>query len=629
MGNEDFVIKSKKQSIDVGDIKGGLNFNEIANDPKLIDIFKKCDQNGNNILDSAEVSVFLNKVKESAGDDGELSEKELKKFLKSQPDMKEANIEKEGFLGFIKKLVDYSAKTDIVSSTNENGIEYQILKDGTKKAINPDGKYSLTYTNSENKEITDYFNQNGHKYLTSQTDDNGALIESSFLPDGSISSKTITYKNNSKDEYLYMSDNTVIHNFYSEEGTLLERVVEEKDTHEAISRTSFNNDGEVIYFDNSSYPIEGLQKQISLKYIKCCDSENILTVMNCVGGYENPDTPEEKYISLVDKILASDMTESEKREAVKHLGQKLAEYADDNNIYSFGLSRKLEGLLADENFDLQTVSDSLNDLLLEVNKENKKPNGDIDADFSQGQTGDCWFLATIQALRNSPQWQDLLDDCVNIDPKTENVIVNLKGVNKSYTITPQELADSDRFSSGDLDVRAMEIALQRYFKENPVMGKTSIDGNNPAIAFKLLTGSDTIQISSRIANPDFGHQPAKKNNKPGTSLFAVPHIAAREPALIKNKHFYDEMLDMMQKYGEQGIFVASTKEKLDKKYTDVSIKDIFSGKGFKLVKNHAYAVKKVDSDYVYLINPHDTSRVVKIPREDFLECFEQVTIFPQ
>lgn len=631
MGNEDFIIKSKKQSIEVSDIKSGLNFAEIANDPKLIDIFKKCDKNGNNILDSTEISVFLNQVKESAGEDGELSEKELKKFLK-QSDMKQADVDREGFLGFMKKLIDYSAKTDIVSSTNENGIEKQILKDGTQKAINPDGKYSLTYINSDKKEITDYFDKNGHKYKSSQIDDNGSLIESSFLPDGSISSKTITYKNNSKDEFLYMSDNTLIHNFYTGNGKLLERIVEEKDTHEAISRTSFNNDGEVIYFDNSSYPIQGLQKQISLKYIECCDSKNILTVMLCVGEYENPGTPEEKYISLSDKVLASDMSESEKREALKYLGQKLAEYTKDNNLYSSGLSRKLESLIADENFDLQKASDAIDNLLLEVNKENKKPNGDIDADFRQGETGDCWFLSTIQALRNSPQGQALLDDSVNIDPETENIIVNLKGVNKTYTITPQELEDSDKLSSGDLDVRAMEIAVQRYFKENPIMGKTTIDGNNPAIAFKLLTGSDVVQISNYITNPYFLHQLAQKNNNSDSNIFAASQqsIATGVPMFKKNEHFYNEMLDMIQKYGTQGVFVAATKEELDKKYTaDVSFKDILSGNGFSLVNNHAYAIKKVDKDYVYLINPHDTSLVVKIPRADFLECFEQVTIFTQ
>ena len=631
MGNEDFIIKSKKQSIEVSDIKGGLNFAEIANDPKLIDIFKKCDKNGNNILDSTEISVFLNQVKESAGEDGELSEKELKKFLK-QSDMKQADVDREGFLGFMKKLIDYSAKTDIVSSTNENGIEKQILKDGTQKAINPDGKYSLTYINSDKKEITDYFDKNGHKYKSSQIDDNGSLIESSFFPDGSISSKTITYKNNSKDEFLYMSDNTLIHNFYTGNGKLLERIVEEKDTHEAISRTSFNNDGEVIYFDNSSYPINGLQKQISLKYIKCCDSENILTVMKCIGEYENPGTPEEKYISLSDKVLASNMSESEKREALKYLGQKLAEHTADNNLYSSGLSRKLENLIADENFDLQKASDAIDNLLLELNKENKKPNGDIDADFRQGQTGDCWFLSTIQALRNSPQGQALLDDSVNIDPETENIIVNLKGVNKTYTITPQELEDSDKLSFGDLDVRAMEIAVQRYFKENPIMGKTTIDGNNPAIAFKLLTGFDVIQISNYIQNPYFLHQLDKKNNNSDSNIFAASQqsIATGAPIFMKNKHFYDGMLDMMQKRGTQWVFVASTKEELDKKYTaDVSFKDILSGNGFSLVNNHAYAIKKVDKDYVYLINPHDTSLVVKIPRADFLECFEQVTIFAQ
>ena len=89
-----------------------------------------------------------------------------------------------------------------------------------------------------------------------------------------------------------------------------------------------------------------------------------------------------------------------------------------------------------------------------------RPNGKIDIPFRQGQTGDCWLLAGIQSLSMTPQGKKVLDNAVKVD-KQGNATVTLKGVGKTYKVTARDLKCSNELSSGDSDVRALEIAMDR------------------------------------------------------------------------------------------------------------------------------------------------------------------------
>ena len=41
---------------------------------------------------------------------------------------------------------------------------------------------------------------------------------------------------------------------------------------------------------------------------------------------------------------------------------------------------------------------------------------------------------------------------------------------------------------------------------------------------------------------------------------------------------------------------------------------------------HAYTLKGADKEYVYLINPHDSSEIIKVPLEQYKEKFDLISL---
>ena len=73
----------------------------------------------------------------------------------------------------------------------------------------------------------------------------------------------------------------------------------------------------------------------------------------------------------------------------------------------------------------------------------------------------------------------------------------------------------------------------------------------------------------------------------------------------------DEEIDEYNK--QDKIIVVSTSSFINNKYLN-------GGKDL-IMSNHAYTVVKSDKDYVYLINPHNTSRTFPITRSDYKKYF--------
>jgi hypothetical protein len=136
--------------------------------------------------------------------------------------------------------------------------------------------------------------------------------------------------------------------------------------------------------------------------------------------------------------------------------------------------------------------------------------GTIEGDMRQGQTGDCWLLSSIQAIRTNPETAESLNDCISID-NDGNAVVNLRGAGTTYTITQQEIADSLALSQGDPDIRAIEIAMDRHCKENPNwmdrLKSTVIGG----LVDRFLPTSGTSQGASRDQPVDNPVEPGENN----------------------------------------------------------------------------------------------------------------------
>lgn len=206
-------------------------------------------------------------------------------------------------------------------------------------------------------------------------------------------------------------------------------------------------------------------------------------------------------------------------------------------------------------------------------------NGHID-DFKQGNFGTCWLLASLKALSLSPKGAQIIKESVKENPDG-TVTVTLKGVGKSYTFSKEEIDGNSHLSLGDLEARAIEMAFTSYYEEQRF--DKDIEGGSLCQATELLVGR-TAEMKRQITPQDI-----EKFNDPNHVIYVSAHDSGND---IKVKEFSAECVD-----GSVGI----------------------------IHKNHAYAVRGADKDNVYLINPGDSSKAIKLPIKEFLNYFNTIS----
>ena len=339
------------------------------------------------------------------------------------------------------------------------------------------------------------------------------------------------------------------------------------------------------------------------KHIAEINADNVNEVM---AAYQKINSDDE---NLMEAIIKERGLPTEVRaEYLTHIKDALVEAAKQKGVYADDISKDFDKEIKYqmEKFGLASAT-YINSFLEKLNDRIKmkddawisKPNGKIDEKFGQGNTGDCWLLASIQALAQSPKGLEILNDLVSVD-ESGNVTVTLKGAGKSYIITPEELAGNQQLGSGDADVRAIEIAMDRYFMEerginnwslwNPAT-RYDLNGNNANIAFEILTGEGGRNF---LTNSLFGRLP--------------------------DFWFTDSQIDNFNKENHIAVVGAHLKGDLTFAASD--------GTGdITLHTDHAYAVKGADEKNVFLVNPWDTSKVITVPREIFKDFFNSIDEF--
>lgn len=195
-------------------------------------------------------------------------------------------------------------------------------------------------------------------------------------------------------------------------------------------------------------------------------------------------------------------------------------------------------------------------------------------------------MASIKAIANTPNGLKRLNDSIKV-LENGNIEVNLNGVNKSYIITAEELNSREDLSRGDKDVRAIEIAMEKYFKEansdEITGGKKDLDGNYMIVAYKILLG---------------------------------------------NKEKIMEVDDILEKdidnFNKENYIATVSAYHEGKKNLQFEAKSGFST--VKLFEGHAYSIVGSDKENVYFINPHNTSEILSMPRGEFIEFFNNLEI---
>lgn len=353
------------------------------------------------------------------------------------------------------------------------------------------------------------------------------------------------------------------------------------------SSTSYNDDS-FDYFDSkptTKIAVE-LKRIIEEVHSSCglfFDSEklknhtekiNIDNVINVVNSYKNTYGK-----SFFKAIMRNVFLPSEVRAtAVKHIKDMYMQAMKRGGIYTDDIDKlidrhidyeknkfgRMNSKLIDR--DLMTLSDRIKQTKW---KENTvyPANGKIDAEFKQGDyLGDCWLIAAVKSLNVNPKGQAMLDDIMSVN-KYGNVTVRLKGVGKKYTISKEELEGANELAQGDLDVRAIEIAIRRYLNET---------GDHHNLFEKTKNRFDGPKIRFCEYNMYHGMHDL---SRPYNILFGKPLIPDTRP---------DESTIDKTKSGNYSTIVMSHNS--------------YSVDGFD--KHHVYAVTKADDNYVYLSNPY-------------------------
>lgn len=242
------------QSVDLNKLKSGITADAFKDDVKALELFGASDKNKNGVLDLDEVSVFKDKLTESAGEDKVLTEKETKKLLKeseNKEQYKKSKMKPQDVFDYVNKFAQTSEKSKIKSSVVEGDKRVVTYEDGAQEVINKDGSKIISTVSGAVKSVKNV-DKDGNLVSEERTNDE----------DGSVENFVFGEDNSMKSTLRYADGSTLTKTYDAQGNPTSAMLQDEKGTHE-IGLSGFASGKVVKTVEGKGTPEE---KTISYNY---------------------------------------------------------------------------------------------------------------------------------------------------------------------------------------------------------------------------------------------------------------------------------------------------------------------------------------------------------------------------
>ena len=148
------------------------------------------------------------------------------------------------------------------------------------------------------------------------------------------------------------------------------------------------------------------------------------------------------------------------------------------------------------------------------------PDGEIGG-IQQGEIGDCWLLGDAVSLSLTKQGKESIKNAIDYNHSGTNddpyivTLINTEGKKIQISLTEEDLHNykAKKFSNGDIDMKILEVAIEKYFDSERAKGiefannEELLDGGIPNVGKYsvtwMLTGQSGKGLTSSTIRDEF------------------------------------------------------------------------------------------------------------------------------
>ncbi len=316
--------------------------------------------------------------------------------------------------------------------------------------------------------------------------------------------------------------------------------------------------------------------------------------------------------NLLRIILGSNMSNDDKNACIVNMLNKLFEYCDKNNIC-------MDDILEDVNNHISDINMLEIDFVRLVSRSAHKmdnppadigvPDGKIDLNFEQGNSGNCWFIGGLKSIIRKGGAK-YLESLMKIDDAAKTVTITIPNVNKDYVVSFDEISKFN-FLSNNPNIRAFEIAVDKCMKEKAYEDMASLNQNTNKYKSEMINwyrarGIEYDDMSYRDMREDIiGSADIEGDSIDHTYEMFLPNSSCNTDVDISKADFNSDNITYSISFSGDAIIEAYSIDKKEYVYVDT---------------HHAYIPISSDKDYIYVEDPRFEGSNIKIRRSD-LQAF--------